>query len=164
MRVLLALALLSLAAIAPLSAQTQITTAVIQGVVTDPTGAVVPGVNVEAVNLDTNLTQSRTTGTDGRFVFLQLPPGRYKVTFTLAGFGTLVQENIDLTVGQSLNLTPRLSVSNVAETVTVSVTPVVETTRSAVATTINETTVATTPILGRKFEDLLTLTPGAQLG
>src|SRR5207342_1120976 len=71
--------------------------------------------------------------------------------------------SIDLTVGQALTLAPRLSVSNVAETVTVSATPVVEATRSAVATTINETTVATTPILGRKFEDLLTLTPGVSV-
>ena len=59
---------------APSAAQTQITTAVIQGVVRDSTGAVVPGATVEAVNLDTNLTQMRTSGADGRFVFLQLPP------------------------------------------------------------------------------------------
>ena len=147
----------------PLAAQTQITTGVIQGAVLDSTGAVVPGVNVEAVNLETNLTQTRTTGTDGRFVFLQLPPGRYKVTFMIASFGTVVQDNIELTVGQAVNLTPRLSVSNVAETVTVTGTAVVETTRSAVASTLNETTIATTPILGRKFEDLLTLTPGVSV-
>jgi hypothetical protein len=163
MRFSLSLALLYLVVAAPLSAQTQITTAVIQGVVSDSTGAVVPGVNVEAVNLDTNLMQTRTTGADGRFVFLQLPPGRYKVTFTLAGFSTVVQENIDLTIGQSLNLMPRLAVSNVAETITVSGVSVIETTRSAVASTLNETTIATTPILGRKFEDLLTLTPGVSV-
>src|SRR5262249_26255767 len=155
MRFTLAMALAYFAVATPLAGQTQITTAVIQGVVSDSTGAVVPGVNVEAVNLDTNLMQTRTTGADGRFVFLQLPPGRYKVTFTLGGFSTVVQENIDLTVGQSLNLTPRLSVSNVAETVTVSATSVVETMRSAVASTLDQTTVETTPILGRKFEDLL---------
>ena len=79
---------LSMAVALPLGAQTQITTAVIQGVVTDSTGAVTPGVTVEAVNVETNLTLSRVTDGDGRFVFLQLPPGRYRVTFTLAGFGT----------------------------------------------------------------------------
>ena len=123
---------------APLAAQSQITTGVIQGVVQDSTGAVVPGVNVEAVNLETNLTQTRTTGADGRFVFLQLPSGRYKVTFSIAGFRTVVQDGIDLTVGQAINLTPRLSVSNVAETVTVSGTALVETTRAAVASTLNQ--------------------------
>src|SRR5437773_3578607 len=160
----LGLGMIWLAIIAvPVAAQTQITTGVIQGAVLDSTGAVVPGVNVEAVNLETNLTQTRTSGADGRFVFLQLPPGRYKVTFTIAGFGSVVQDNIDLTVGQAVNLTPRLSVSNVAETVTVTGTAVVETTRTAVASTLNETTIATTPILGRKFEDLLTLTPGVSV-
>ena len=80
----LGLGMIWLAIIAvPVAAQTQITTGVIQGAVLDSTGAVVPGVNVEAVNLETNLTQTRTSGADGRFVFLQLPPGRYKVTFTI---------------------------------------------------------------------------------
>ena len=83
--------LLGLAAVWLLSAtlafaQTQITTAVIQGTVTDATGAVLPGVTVEVKNVDTNSSQSRTTDSDGRFVFLQLPPGRYTVTFTLNGF------------------------------------------------------------------------------
>src|SRR5262249_42346765 len=81
----------------------------------------------------------------------------------LPGFSTLVQENIVLTVGESLNLSFRLSVSNIAETITVSATPVVETMRSAVASTLDQTTVETTPILGRKFEDLLTLTPGVSI-
>ncbi len=83
--------------------------------------------------------------------------------FRLSGFGTFIQDNIDLTVGQAVNLMPRLAVGNVTETVTVSGTPVVETTRAAVATTLNETTIETTPILGRKFEDLLTLTPGVSI-
>ena len=147
----------------PAHAQAQITTGVIQGLVRDSTGAVVPGVTVEANNVETNLTQTRVTATDGRFVFLQLPPGRYKVTFTLAGFGTVVQDGIVLTVGQSVNLAPQLSVSTVTEVVTVTGTPhVVETTRAAVASTLSEATIAGTPILGRKFEDLLTLTPGVQ--
>jgi len=149
--------------VTPLAAQTQITTGVIQGTVQDSTGAVLPGVDVTVVSVETNLTQNRTTDSDGRFVFLQLPPGRYTATAKLAGFGTFVQDNIDLTVGQSVNLTPRLAVGNVTETVTVSGTPVVETTRTSLATTLNQTTIETTPILGRKFEDLLTLTPGVSV-
>src|SRR5688572_7109760 len=83
--------LVVITAAVPATAQT-ITTGAIQGTALDSTGAVVPGVNVEAVNLETNLTQTQTTGTDGRFVFLQLPPGRYRVTFTLSGFSTVVQD------------------------------------------------------------------------
>jgi Carboxypeptidase regulatory-like domain len=144
----------------PAASQTQITTGVIRGVVSDSTGAVLPGVTVDALDLDTGRAQSRTTDGEGRFVFLQLPPGRYTVTFKLSGFATVVQEGLALTVGQSISLAPRLSVSSVAETVTVTGTSPVEVGLSAVATTLNQTTVETTPILGRKFEDLLTLTPG----
>ncbi len=147
----------------PLSAQTQITTGVIQGELRDSTGAVLPGASVDAVNLDTNLAQNRVTEGNGRFVFLQMPPGRYTVTFKLAGFATIVQENVVLTVGQAVNLNPRMTVSTVQETVTVTATPVIDTSRVASALTLNQTTVETTPILGRKFEDLLTLTPGVAI-
>src|ERR1700755_3298710 len=78
----------------PAAAQTQITTGVIQGSVADTTGASLPGVTVEARNLDTNFARTLVTEADGRFVVLQLPPGNYRVTFTLAGFATMVQENI----------------------------------------------------------------------
>ena len=103
----------------PARAQTQITTAVIEGVVVDASGAVLPGVDVEVRNVDTNFTRTLSTDRDGRFVALQLPPGRYTVTFKLAGFATLVQEDVLVTVGESVRLTPSMKVSGVAETVTV---------------------------------------------
>ena len=155
---------LALAPPHPAAAQSQITTAVIEGSATDATGAALPGVTVEARNLDTNLARTAVTGPDGRFVLLQLPPGHYRVTFTLSGFATLVQENIELTVGQTLTLAASMKVSGIAETVTVSgASPVVEASRTAAASTLNQITVEATPILGRKFEDLLTLTPGVSV-
>jgi hypothetical protein len=144
-------------------AQTQITSGVIEGTVSDATGAVLPGADVEVKNAGTNFTRSITTGADGRFVFLQLPPGRYTVSFKLTGFATTVQENVDVTVGATVNLSPKMKVSTVEETVTVTGTPTVDTSRTEVANTLNETTISTTPILGRKFEDLLTLTPGVSI-
>jgi hypothetical protein len=157
--------LILLAALAPgARAQTQITTGVIQGVVADASGAVMPGVDVEARNVDTNLTRALVTDKDGRFVALQLPPGRYTVTFKLNGFATLVQENIQLNVGQAAQVNPVMKVSGVAETVTVTTRPpTIETARTAAASTLNQATIETTPILGRKFEDLLTLTPGVSV-
>ena len=147
----------------PATAQ-QITTGIIQGSVADATGASLPGVTVEARNLDTNFGRTLVTEADGRFVFLQLAPGNYRVTCTLAGFATHVQENIVLTVGQAVTLPVAMKVSGVAETVTVTTaTPVIETSRTASATTLNQNTIDTIPILGRKFEDLLTLTPGVAI-
>src|SRR5213594_837812 len=153
-----------LTAAAGLAAQSQITTGVVDAIVLDTSGAVLPGVDVEIRNVDTNLTRTLTTDRDGRFVALQLPPGRYTVTFKLSGFATIVQENVLVTVGEAIRLSPVMKVSGIAETVTVTtVSPAVETTRTASASTLDETTIESTPILGRKFEDLLTLTPGVSI-
>jgi hypothetical protein len=153
-----------LALAAPAAAQSQIATAVIEGVVVDSSGGVLPGVEVEVKNVETNFTRSLTTDAEGRFVALQLPPGRYTATFSLSGFATIVQENVVVTVGQSARLNTEMRPSGVAETITVTTqTPIVDLTRTAATTTIDETTIGTTPILGRKFEDLLTLTPGVSI-
>src|SRR5438046_538242 len=145
------------------SSQTQSTTGTIQGTVTDANGAIVPGANVEIKNLDTNFSRTLTTDDGGRFVALALPPGNYSVTISKQGFATTVVEKVELTVGQALNLPLSMKVSGVEERVTVTVTPTVDTVKTESSTTINETSVSTTPILGRKFEDLLTLTPGVSV-
>ena len=139
--------------------QAQATTGVIQGTITDPTGAAVPGANVEAKNVDTNFTRSQDSDAGGRFAFLQMPPGRYTVTASKQGFATIVQQNVELTVGQALSLPISMRISGVTEEVTVSAEPI-EVTEVASSTTLSELTVTNTPVLGRKFEDLLTLTPG----
>src|SRR5882724_2319502 len=144
-------------------AQTQITAGTIQGTVVDANGAALPGADVEIRNLDTNLARTLTTDEGGRFVALQLSPGRYNVTVTKSGFATLTVEKVDLTVGQALNLPISMKVSGVEERVTISGTPTVDTLKTESSSTINETVVNTTPILGRKFEDLLTLTPGVSI-
>ena len=145
------------------AAQTQITTGVIQGTVSDPQGAVVPGAAVEVKNLDTNLTRTTTTDGDGRFVALLLPPGRYTVTVGKSGFATVVQENVNLTVGQAISLPVAMKVAGAEERIVVEATPTVEVAKIESSSTINEKTVETTPVLGRKFEDLLTLTPGVSI-
>src|SRR2546422_10622636 len=139
--------------------QVQVTTGVIQGTIVDPTGAAVPGAKVEAKNLDTNFTRSQDSEAGGRFAFLQMPPGRYTVTASKPGFSTIVQENMELTVGQALSLPISMRVSGITEEVKVSAEPI-EVTRVESSVTLNELTVTNTPVLGRKFEDLLTLTPG----
>jgi len=143
--------------------QSQITTGTIQGTVADVNGAIVPGANVEIKNLDTNLSRTLTTDEGGRFVFLALQPGPYSVTVSKQGFAKAVAERLDLTVGQTLNLPVSMKVSGVEEVVTITAAPVIETTKTESSTTLNETTVNQTPILGRKFEDLLTLTPGVSI-
>ncbi len=143
--------------------QSQATTGVIQGTVADTQAAGVPGAKVEAKNLDTNLTRTQDTDSSGRFAFLQLPSGRYTVTVSKQGFATIVQENVDLTVGQAVSLTVTMKISSVAEKITVTGTPAVDVAKVESSSTLNQLTVSKTPVLGRKFEDLLTLTPGVSI-
>jgi outer membrane receptor protein involved in Fe transport len=145
------------------AAQAQITTGVIQGSVLDPQGEPLPGAQVEAKNVGTNIARAQTTAGDGRFTLLQLQPGTYTVTFTLAGFATLVQEQVNVSVGQTVTLNPTMKLASVSETVTVTGTATVDTRKTESSSTLNETAIGTTPILGRKFEDLLTLTPGVSI-
>jgi hypothetical protein len=144
-------------------AQTQITTGVIQGTVVDETSAVIAGASVEVKNTDTNLTKTLSTDSDGRFVFLQLPSGRYTLTVTKQGYAILAQENLSLTVGQAINLNLSLKVSSVQERVTITAAPTIDTVRVESSSTLNEIAISRTPVLGRKFEDLLTLTPGVSI-
>src|SRR5262245_25410656 len=138
--------------------QSQATTGVILGALTDPTGAAVPGAKIEARNLGTNFTRSQDSDLSGRFSLLQMPPGRYTLTVSKEGFATIVQ-NLELTVGQALTLATSMTISAIAEAITISVDPV-EVSRVESSTTLNDRTISNTPVLGRKFEDLLTLTPG----
>ena len=154
--VILALAL-------PAFSQTQITTGTIQGTVADANGAIVPGATVEIKNLGTGLTRTLVTDEGGRFVSLGLPPGPYSITVSKTGFATAVAERLDLTVGQALTLPVAMKVSQVEERVVITASPTVDVVKTESSSTLNEVTVNTTPILGRKFEDLLTLTPGVSV-
>ena len=140
-----------------------ITSGTIQGIITDEQGAVVPGATVEARNVDTNFTRAFTTDEDGRFTLLSLPPGRYVVSVIKTGFAKLNAENVEITVGRQLALNLTLKVSGVSGEVTVTSTPTIDTAKTESSTTLNETAIENTPILGRKFEDLLTLTPGVSI-
>ncbi len=143
--------------------QAQITTGAVQGDVLDEKGGSVPGASVEAKNLDTNLTKTETTDADGHYAFLSLTPGRYTITISKTGFTTIVQQNVNLTVGQSLTIPVTVKVSSVAQQIIVTEVPGIETTTTESSATLEEATIATTPVLGRKFEDLLTLTPGVSI-
>jgi len=142
--------------------QTQITSGTIEGTVTDEQGAIVPGASVEIKNLDTNASRTLVTDETGRFVALALQPGPYSVTVSKQGFATAEAPRLELTVGQALKIPVALKISGVEARVTIAA-PTVDTVKTESSTTLNERAVSSTPILGRKFEDLLTLTPGVSI-
>ncbi|HKG45839.1 MAG TPA: TonB-dependent receptor, partial [Pyrinomonadaceae bacterium] len=154
--------LLILLIVPTILAQSQVT-GQIEGVVKDKNGAVIQGANVEVKNLETGFSKTATTNEDGRYSFLNLLPGNYSITATKEGFAPKPVDRTPLTVGQVLTANFDLSVSDVSGSVDVTTTQTVETSKTQISHTINETAVSTTPNLGRKFEDLLTLTPGVSV-
>jgi len=144
--------------------QVQITSGSIQGTVVDEKGGAVVDASVEARNLDTNLLKNVMTDSEGRFAFLSLTPGRYTITISKTGFATIVQTGATLTVGQAMSLPVTMKVSATQEKIEVSaLADIVDTISTESSTTLDEVAVSETPILGRKFEDLLTLTPGVSI-
>ena len=111
----------------------------IAGVVKDPSGAVLPGVTVEASS-DVLIEKTRTVVTDGAGLFniINLRPGTYVVTFTLTGFQTYKREGLELPGGFTANVDAIMKVGSLEESVTVSgASPVVDVssnTKSAVLT------------------------------
>ena len=133
----------------------------IQGTVTDTSGAVVPGATIAATNMETGLQRSGTSNNAGLFVLPNLPPGRYRVQVSMAGFQTSVRENIALVVGQQLGLNTSLLVGEVTEQVTVTgEAALVNTSTAQVAGLVGEREVKELPLNGRSFDNLITLNPG----
>ncbi len=146
-----------------LYAQVQTTNGRIQGEITDRSGAVIVDAAVEADEVETAIVHRAVTDKGGHFEFPSLKPGLYTVKITKDGFTPTIQENLSLTVGLTSTLRLALQVAGTAESVVVTSAPLIDVTTTAFTTTLGEQTVATTPVLGRKFEDLLTLTPGVSI-
>src|SRR6267142_3440468 len=94
-------------------------TAQLSGTVSDPSGAVLPGVEVTATQTGTGLTRSVVTNETGSYSVTSLPVGPYKLEAALPGFSTFVQIGIVLTVGANPLINVSLTVGQVSETVQV---------------------------------------------
>ncbi len=157
----LSLALLLLLLPLSLLAQSQATTGVIEGTVTDATGAALPGVTVTVHNTATNYEVTAITDSAGRFRAVLLPLGPYEVTASLEGFAKQVQKGLDLAVGQTLTLSFKLKQAAVSEEIVVTAAaPLIETARTEGATRIDDKSVSGLPNNGRNFLELTKLTPG----
>src|SRR5205823_3087981 len=97
------------------------TTGAIAGQVRDVTGAVLPGVTVEASSpVLIEKTRTVTSDEQGQYKVVDLRPGTYTVTFSLPGFSTVKRENLELNTGFTARIDAELRVGGVEETVTVS--------------------------------------------
>jgi outer membrane receptor protein involved in Fe transport len=155
----LALSLLTTLCAAPAAAQS--VTGSIEGIVVDQSGAVLPGVAVTVTQPATGLTRTVTSDDQGLFRAPVLPVGLYDINAELQGFTPRKQEGVRLTIGQTLTLRIEMSVASLTEAVTVRAqTPILETSRSQVSSTVSESSVQNLPVNGRNFIDFALLTPG----
>jgi hypothetical protein len=133
----------------------------IAGIVTDSSGAVLPGVTVEVTNTATNQVRTATTGPDGYYSVPLLQPGRYDVKATLSGFRTFLRQAITVTVESTARVDMQLVVGGLEESLTVSgEAPLVETANATLGIVVNEKQVVELPLNGRNFTQLGTLLPG----
>src|ERR1700733_13336588 len=131
------------------------------GVVTDPSGSVIPHAKITVTNTQTNVSNETTAGDDGSYQVLLLPIGTYRVSVEAQGFRKSVTNPQTLEINQSLKVDIKLEVGSTAETVQVEATATgVETTNATVSNTINANEIMNAPLNGRDVMSLAFMMPG----
>lgn len=143
-------------------ASAQISTATLEGTVTDPSGSVVAGATVTITNLGTHVLRTITTSGGGSYTVPNLPVAHYSVKITAPGFKTYNIPDVEVQVAQRATVNATLEVGGIDQVVTVGTSvPLVETSQSSVGQVVNPTAVELMPLNGRSFWQLTDLTPGA---
>ncbi|MEX1129328.1 MAG: carboxypeptidase regulatory-like domain-containing protein [Vicinamibacterales bacterium] len=133
----------------------------LSGVVMDASGGVIPGANVVVKSDTTGTEYTAVTDTNGTFTIPAIPPGLYTATISLQGFKTAVLKDIIINVGVPASVKASLEVGGLEETIVVAgASEVLQTQRTAVATTLTEKQIMNIPIPGRGAFELVGLLPG----
>ena len=140
-------------------------TAGLTGTVTDPSGAVVPGVTVTLTSTDTNQARTTTTSQEGVYKFSLIPPGNYKVKFEASGFKLAEIASVPLNVTETPVLDRKLEVGAANEQVVVeAAAETLQTSSSTLGTTVTSGTVTALPLSSRNYTQILGLAAGASTG
>lgn len=139
----------------------QSTSASISGQVVDPTGRVIPDVDIQILNEATGVQYANKTNNSGIYTVSILPPGQYRVQISKIGFKTLIKPGIILNVQSAVALNFTLPVGATSESVTVeSGSSQLNTTDASVGTVVDRKFVENLPLNGRSFQSLILLAPG----
>jgi hypothetical protein len=140
-------------------AQTE--TATVSGRITDSQERVVPAVDVQLVNVDTNIASATKTNSEGLYVIPSVRPGKYRILVLKDGFKEIIKTGLTLNVQDSVVENFSLQIGSVSESVTVTGDHLnINTTDASVSTVVDRQFVANMPLNGRSFQDLITLVPG----
>src|SRR3954465_10677641 len=133
----------------------------LRGTVTDGAHAVIASATVTLTNPTTGSVRTMQTASDGSFVFDLLPPATYSLIVAADTMAEYRSSGVKIDVGGSTILPVILRIAGSNETVNISgANPVVDTQPSAVSDVIDEPAIAELPLNGRRFTDLILLTPG----
>jgi hypothetical protein len=136
-------------------------TGALHGTIFDPAGAHIAQASIVAVNSATGVRYSATSDAEGRFVLDLLPPGDYSARAVAQGMSPQVTPPLHVDVGAAAELEFHLTIAGPQESITVSSGPqLVDTKPSAVSTLIDERAIGDLPLNGRRFSDLMLLSPG----
>ena len=137
-------------------------TATLQGVVMDTSGAVIPGAHIKIHSTATNAVREVISDDTGKYFVPSLQPGTYNVVANAAGFGAVNISNLVMLVDQTSNVDIKMGVAATGETVQVEGnTPVIDAGGITVGQAIDQKTVQNIPLNGRHFLDLTALVPGS---
>ena len=143
-------------------ARAQVASGAFTGVVTDQTGAIIPGAVVRITNEATNVTVNQNANSSGLYTASNLNPGFYTLQATSTGFKTMVNTHVQLSVGYTQRVDFKLEVGAVREEVTVSgEAPLVDTESNRMSELVTSTQVQNMPLNGRNIFQLIQLAPGA---
>src|SRR2546430_3654971 len=152
---------LLLCLVSAVALQAQTATGEVNGTVTDPNGAAVPGAMVKLINQATKGETEATTNQSGYFTFVSLKPASYTLMVETKGFKKSLTNAFALGVSETVTQNVTLAVGEMSEVVEVSAgSELVQSSSSELGSVINERTVEDLPLNGRNFTQLLTLTPG----
>ena len=133
----------------------------IRGTVTDPNGAVMPGVPITAREVTTGIVRSTVTNNAGIYSFPRLPVGSYIVKASAAGFKDGISAAITIDVSQDRDVSFALTMANTTQQVEVSAAPpLLNTTNAELGEVISGNQVSTLPLNGRDITALTLLSPG----
>jgi len=156
-----AIAAMALSMFLAVEAPAQGVSARLEGLVTDQSEAVIPGVNVFVINEATNVSHEAITNETGRYVLVALPPGTYRVEAELPGFKRIVRGGVLLQVGDARTVNLTLEPGDVSERVNViAETPLMDLTTTKIGAVIEQRQIVDLPLNGRNAMTLFYLAPG----
>jgi len=137
-------------------------TGALSGIVSDPTGSVVPGATVKATSESTGAVRTVVTGSNGRYLIPLLPPGTYRIEVRHAGFKVADYRDVHVYVTETAALNVRLEVGALSQSVIVQGQPsLLQTTSSTLGRVVTERMVQSMPLVTRNYTQILGLSPGA---